>query len=357
MFINKLIIASINNPYQISPAKNFAGLWFKIRAASSVWLILLFTVLSIIKAEPPSNREWRTIESFSDEFTGSFLDNSKWFNYNPGWTTGRAPGWFNSENVRVENGYLNLYTTDNRDGSYYTATTRSLGTIRYGYFEASIKTHKSSSTTAFWFYNQDPVQDDPNFSPRWTEIDVIEAGGNATYPAPQEKIVWQTVHYFNPHEVHYRMTEVDFVTYEDYHTYGCLWTKDTIAFFIDDEFTWGRANIGHKFPLHMLFDCEIFTSPECDPMGFGTPNPADMPSYMSVDWVRSWEDMGPVSTRNPRADFKANVISGKGREHIQALYDLNGRKMPSEKISCIKAPSGTLLIKTEKGIKKILRMP
>jgi hypothetical protein len=150
------------------------------------------------------------------------------------------------------------------------------------------------------------------------------------------------------------MTEVDFITYEDYHTYGCLWNADTIAFYIDDEFTWGRANTGWKFPLHMLFDCEIFTSPECDPMGFGTPNPADMPSHMSVDWVRSWQDQGPVAVLKHNRTASPVSIINDIYGNVESAYDLKGRKVQSVSSLNSGIGHGTLLVKTQKGFEKRL---
>jgi beta-glucanase (GH16 family) len=323
---------------------------------NSIFVVILLFIVTGALAEPPADREWQRIDQFSDEFDGNSLDASKWYDYNPNWPGGRHPGYFNSANVRVEDGYLNLYTTNNNDGTYSTATTRSLEPIRYGYFEASIKTHKSASTTAFWFYNDNPPEDNPDYPARWTEIDVVECGGNSPNPIPQDSLTWHTVHYFNPHWMDEQKNKANFVTYEDYHTYGCLWTEDTIAFYVDNEFVYGRWNEGWKFPLHMLFDCEIFVLPG-DNMDFGIPSDEDLPSYMSVDWVRSWEDQGPVSTIKQAAGLAQSAFSVKGNGMNTAVYDLHGRRIPSGMVSGRKSTYGTLLIKTDKGLEKLLRLP
>lgn len=105
----------------------------------------MFLFAVSIFAAPPASAKWKLIPELSDEFNGSKLDTSKWYNHNPTWLGGE-PGYFNPENVVVTNGKLHLYakaeTLTNVPKDFHdftTAAVRSKNTVLYGYFEMKFK--------------------------------------------------------------------------------------------------------------------------------------------------------------------------------------------------------------------------
>ena len=57
--------------------------------------------------EPPLGKRWVLNPDFSDEFNGTELDSSKWFDHHPKWK-GREPGLFLPSQVSVSDGFLQI---------------------------------------------------------------------------------------------------------------------------------------------------------------------------------------------------------------------------------------------------------
>lgn len=70
---------------------------------------------------------------------------------------------------------------------------------------------------------------------------------------------------------------------EDFHTYGLEWNADEIKWYIDGKVVRTSKNVKHHQPLTVNFDSE--TMPEW----FGLPNPNDLPSTFSIDYIRCWK--------------------------------------------------------------------
>lgn len=229
--------------------------------------------------------DWIAYEPMSDEFNGTALDHGKWTDQNRSWH-GRQPGWFDSANIEVSSGRLKLTArlgepTDVLKAEGYktfsTAALQSRGTVLYGAFEVRARPMKSGVSSAFWFFYNEPTT--------WTEIDVYEIGGHAK---GFERKDHMTVHVFKTPTVpvHHQVGG-EFVNdhdwADDYHVYGLEWDEMAIRWYIDGVLVRRGENRYWHQPLTMNFDCE--TMPEW----FGLPDPADLPSTYSVDYVRSWK--------------------------------------------------------------------
>jgi beta-glucanase (GH16 family) len=254
----------------------------------------------------PLGDGWQFAAEFSDEFNGRELDAKKWWDFNPAWY-GRQPAYFSRQNVAVKDGLLQLtarvqrpeeVTVENRVRGYdkfTTAIVKAKRRIRYGYFEARCRSMKASVCNAFWLY--DPL-DPPakyregNFS---EEIDIFEIFGKPT-KREYERVYCTTVHRFHtpyvesianfnrpPLPKQGAKQRVPFDFHADFHVYGFLWTPTEMKWFVDGREVFARDNDFFHTALYIVFDSEIMQS------WVGLPDPADLPSTFSIDYLRVWK--------------------------------------------------------------------
>ena len=267
-------------------------------------------VLALIGAQPappvcPMGDGWVFDAEFSDEFNGQSLDGSKWWDFNPEWY-GRKPAYFARENVAVQDGLLQLtarvqkpadVTVENKVRGYdkfTTAIVKSKKRIKYGYFEARCKSMKASVCNAFWLYdplNPPAKHREGSFS---EEIDIFEVFGKPT-KKEYDRVYCTTVHRFYTPYVESianfkqiplpkkgAQQRVPFDFHADFHVYGFLWTPTDMKWFVDGKEVFARDNDYFSTALHIMFDCEIMQS------WVGLPDPADLPSTFSIDYLRVW---------------------------------------------------------------------
>lgn len=232
-----------------------------------------------------NSHHWKPYLPMWDEFHETELDSKKWIDHNPTWK-GRQPAWFNPRNISVSDGALNLTAKLEEapdalkaDGykTFSTTAVESIGSVLYGAFEVRAKPMKSAVSSAFWFFDSDPAD--------WTEIDVFEIGGKAK---GFERKDHMTVHVFKTPEVpdHHAVSgewTSDHDLADDYHVYGLEWNERQIKWYIDGVLVRVGANRYWHHALTMNFDCETM------PDWFGLPDPADLPSTYSIDYVRAWQ--------------------------------------------------------------------
>ncbi|TNJ46399.1 HYR domain-containing protein [Tamlana fucoidanivorans] len=110
----------------------------------------------------PVGKKWIKVEELSDEFNGAEFDDTKWHRdpaSDPfGWY-GRPPALFESDNVSVNNGYLNITvekfdspkTVNNKSWTYGGAILRSKSKAKYGqYYECRMQANKTVMSSTFW---------------------------------------------------------------------------------------------------------------------------------------------------------------------------------------------------------------
>lgn len=292
-----------------------------------VLLLACATILLVsdVRAEPPEGERWEPIPEFTDEFNGNTLDPHKWTDHNPNWA-GREPGLFWPGNVKVRDGGLHLtsrHAPDMRfrygDGrlyhTYTTAYVKSRWRMRYGYFEIRARPMKSRASSAFWFYAQDPDW--------WTEIDMFEiSGGNPDLA----KTVFTTAHrQYSPEEKkHWSKSnryEAQKPVADDYHLYALEWNEDEIKWYFDGKVIFRLENKYWHQPLHMNFDSETF------PNWFGLPQPKNLPSTFSIDYVRSWRTVGghgASATETPASMAETLDVTGPPEEQAKTARRVAG---------------------------------
>jgi beta-glucanase (GH16 family) len=264
-----VLVAAADAPREVAPAP----------AAS--------TAPAPTQAGPPVPGPWKPLASMTDEFDGAALDASKWHDTNPQWR-GRQPGFFRPENVTVSGGQMHITMrredAPDRPSGYHTYTcgaVKSKAEVLYGYFETRARAMKSRGSSAFWFYKSE--------SNWWTEIDVFEIGGGA--PGNERKVHMNAHVFVTPEDGRKHWSkggvwDAPFNLADGFHTYGLLWDKDTLVYYVDGVERRRMPNTHWHQPLHMNFDSE--TMPEW----FGLPEEGTLPSTFSVDYVRAWQRGG-----------------------------------------------------------------
>lgn len=274
-------------------------------------------------SDPQNTKNWKLLDEFSDDFNGTQIDDSKWYDYNPQWK-GRKPGYFSRDNVNVQNGYLQLTAkyedlAEMPDGyhTYTTAAVKSKGTVKYGYFEIRCQSMTSSASSAFWLYE--------NTTDNWTEIDIFEIGGTAKN---EENAINTNVHVFHTPtddthwQIHKKLT-VPFKHHEEFHTYGLEWDEENIKWFVDGELYRSIPNTNWHFPLTINMDSETF------PDWFGLPDPSDLPATYKIDYVRTWQVSDEEVTEPTVPEEKtSNVdISGELKKWHKVTFTFDGPEL------------------------------
>jgi len=238
--------------------------------------------------------KWAKYEPLWDEFDGSSLDLSKWWDHDPNWY-GRAPSRYLAENVSVSDGNLKLvmkYEPDLPEENFYgrsyhtysTAAVTSKDHVLYGYFEIKAKAMKSAGSSAWWFSGG--AKDLKTGYYHSKEIDVFEIGGAVK---GKEYDYNMNLHVFREGQDkrHWNrggkwLSPKRFA--DEYHIFGLEWTKDYIRYYVDGGLVRSVKNTVWHTPLKMHFDSET--------MGdwLGLPKPENLPSTFDVKYVKAWKN-------------------------------------------------------------------
>ena len=256
--------------------------------------------------------------TWSDEFNGTELDDSKWVIQEGNRSGPDGPiNWGNNEkenykaeNVSVGNGVLNIEAREEKttigtgdDALEYDYTsgrinTRGKFSAGYGYVEASLKFNAEKGLwPAFWMLGEKKAT-----WPRNGEIDILEQANTNDY-------FQSTVHFYNStygsndehhtskndEEAHAKMSNIDF---SEYHKYGVNRNGDTIAFYLDREKVYeyvienDKKKSPSRYPSAMNNDYYLLLNLAVG--GNFTQNqlPENLPKSMQVDYVRYYETEG-----------------------------------------------------------------
>jgi len=183
---------------------------------------------------------------WSDEFEGSFLDNSNWdFRCDSKMWSRQKPG-----NVSVRDGKLILALKKEKDGKmdYTGGGVISKRSFLYGYYEARLKVPPGAGWhTSFWMMNHDG-KGGTGSDKTAQELDVCE--NDSVNPC----LYGVNVHRWNPKPHlsigHKTISSPDLS--KDFHIFGCEFTPEQVTYFLDGkavqsvpatEFPHGEQNI------------------------------------------------------------------------------------------------------------------
>lgn len=233
--------------------------------------------------------DWNLI--FHDEFNGDFLDTKKWsrlrgnkHKYGSPFNRSIESAAYSIRNVTQNKGAAVL-TLKRRPAKDYPRYPYSSGLIqsgpsfafKYGYLETRVKVPRCSGCwPAFWLLESPP---DSNWPP---EIDVFEYFDTARDKRP----------YFNFHyAVDGKRRQLGIKPYGDagsdyvngWHTFGMLWTPETIQVFMD-----GQPGPTYNDPTHIPSRAKylIFN------LALQRGKRPRSGSKMQIDWVRVWQPKG-----------------------------------------------------------------
>ena len=257
---------------------------------------------------------WVLKESVSDEFEGEELDEEKWLIQGKDGVyqsnfIGRAPSQFSTDNVRIEDGKLKLETrwepdfpfsgtvttygngTSYNYEKYTTAAVVSKSTFKYGYMEIMCKVGDASVTSSFWTTGYH------------SELDIFEFMGKPKQSQKKflEKEYKYSIHDWSPEvggkTVWTDKFELDYRVADDFHIYGCDWSRDGLKFYADGELvrSASREEIeaeateqtnGSSWVLTNAL--RIWVDSETFPW-HGLPDEEDLPVDYEIEYIRVWQ--------------------------------------------------------------------
>ena len=227
-----------------------------------------------------------------DEFDGETLNSSIWSDFagKP-----RKGGYWAKEQAFVEDGNLVIRTEYKEDGDYgsgyYTMGINSRGVFeqRYGYFECrAILPAAQGLWSAFWLHC-DNASTVTGTGETGTEIDIFESPYYHMGPWFRNKIT-SNLHY-NGYEAETKYQNVGIYAvkgnpYQEYNTYGLLWTPDEYIFYINGIET-GRSTFGgvSKVPEYLRLSAEVDGSDSLPSLGWSGRIDWNKAGALPVDFV------------------------------------------------------------------------
>lgn len=252
-------------------------------AALSLLAAFAFVAHGAFASPPPGyTLHW------SDEFSGTRLDATKWKH----WLPGRRRDATNvPEAVTLRDGFLTITTYTER-GAHFTGmiSTDGIFGARFGYLEARIKWSDSPGMwSAFWC--QTPTMGNPkgDVAAAGAEIDIaehraVDEQGKNIAPTVNFGLHWDGYGKDHKNKGH---ASQDWKLNEGFHTYGFEWTESSYTISIDGKTAW---TVNEPISKRAEF---IVLSSEVDDKAWATHIPAqgygDRPTSRTklvVDYVR-----------------------------------------------------------------------
>lgn len=252
----------------------------------------------------PEGAKWKMIKSMSDEFDGDKMDEKKWQISGQGWI-GRAPGLFQSENIKVEDGSVKITVKKLKEpkiirGQEFTYGGGYIGSregMTYGYYECEMKANKTFMSSTFWLINDKRGAE--GCDKRTTELDIQETVGEITNPQEwmkgfDEQMNSNTHSRDIPDGCNYEKGsnkakgKASGKMYDDFHVYGVWWkNKDEILFFLDGKFqSKVKPPADFDLPMYLRMVVETYNwnkAPEDGGMNYSAED-----RTTTYNWVRSW---------------------------------------------------------------------
>ncbi len=271
---------------------------------------------------------------FSDEFDGTSVDWDIWQAGYPEGTPARA-GFYTSEYLRVDDGLLHVpmkpvdYEYKGQTVQAYTLSWFYMKQCyTYGYYECRAimpKCHNGSG--AFWMYSPDAYTD--GVAPLGgSEVDIIESqcyGGSHIGSYQNDPQIYEVNIHYNSEANRQKLRAHGIKVpgadmYENFHTYGLLWTPKWYVFYVDGypayKTTFGMAGT----------EAKEYVSLSTDLRGDGcqkAPNSyvENDNTEMVVDYVRIWQLDNPADY----PDFESSKVVSFFNDIITRIYSFFDR--------------------------------
>jgi beta-glucanase (GH16 family) len=250
--------------------------------------------------------------TFSDEFTGTSLDASKWSHRAPG---PRRDAVNVPESVSVKDGLMTI-TTFTEAGVHKTGMISTQGKFEqaHGYFEARMKFHTMPGQwSAFWL--QSPTFGTPLGDPSsaGVEIDVVEHRAFNRQSNPISQRYSSAIHWDGYGDAHQQSSKVHTTLTgmgnDSWHTYGVKWSPSGYEFYFDGELVWSVNGPVSNRAQYLIFSSEVedaYWAGNIPSGGYGSL--AESEANVQVDYVRVYKAVDPQAAS---ADFDGNgVVDG-----------------------------------------------
>ncbi|MBQ6421636.1 MAG: glycoside hydrolase family 16 protein [Clostridia bacterium] len=271
------------------------------------FMIAFVNVLLLIFNTSSATKNKETIDltgyqlTFADEFDGDSLDTSKWRAHDGGGV--RKGGYWSTAQASVKDGDLIIRTEYKEDGEYgpgwYTCgldTSRCFNQA-YGYFECRCILPKGQGLwSAFWMTNSN-VHKESDDARQGAELDIMESPFWHLAGKTNRKIT-QNIHY-SGYDLKTKYKNVgifnlDNDPYENYNTYGLLWTPDEYVFYINGREVARTAYGGVSTqPEYMIVSCEVDGGSAKPTFGWSgnieKNDKATFSAEFKVDYVRAYQ--------------------------------------------------------------------
>ena len=257
-------------------------LFKKILLASSAMILA-----ASVYASPPGSG-WKKIENLSDEFNDNNISNGKWHkngftSNNYAWPGAALWNFTNrTKNIKeVDGKYLQITSYKEPWGGkeYTSGIITSKATVKYGYFEARMKSAPGSLNSAIWLW-------DIGLGNTYShELDVQESRGTGAMWGNNFRV---HLHRHQSKEIAARQSwgtdtgiplgvNID----ERFDTYGAEWDENKVRFYFNNYPRWTINHNWMRQPQRLRLSLGVF--------GKKLPTSATDGKSMYVDWVRSWQ--------------------------------------------------------------------
>jgi beta-glucanase (GH16 family) len=268
--------------------------------------------------------------AFSDDFSGSSLDITKWAHRLPGV---RNSAINTSNSVTVGGGLLTI-TTYTDGGTNYTGMIGTQGIFEqtYGYFEARMKFHSSPGEwSAFWL--QSPTYGNPLGDPgqAGAEIDIVEHRATNSNGTTVSGRYVSAVHWDGYGDDHKQVAETHTspgnLGNDTWHTYGLEWSANGYKFYYDDTLQWTVSEAVSRRSEYMILSSEVRDDNWAGSVpagGYGSF--ASSVTNVQVDFVRVYAGMPGDFSGNGTVDAADYVLWRRGSGAIYSQTDYQNWK-------------------------------
>ena len=262
-------------------------------------LLLLVHVADVNMQSPPIDLSGYTL-AFADEFDGEALNDAVWRVHN--FAGVRKGGYWSASQASVADGCLRIRTQYLDDGEFgggwYTCGLSTQGNFKhaYGYYECRcILPYGQGLWSAFWLTNPS-VGAVTGTAENGAELDIFESPYSYLKGEKAYKVT-SNIHY-NGYNLQTKYKNVvisalDNDPYENFNTYGLLWTPDEYIFYVNGREV-GRSRYGgvSQQPEYLILSCEVDGAAAVPTYGWSgniEKNGRSFSADFVVDYVYVWD--------------------------------------------------------------------